>query len=136
MRGSRAKSGAAGAAFAALFAAAFLLTGPAHAQQKVPKGVTPEKIAQGEKLYAESGCAVCHGKEAKGVPGMTADLTDGKWGFIKEGSYGALAEVITKGLTAEETGGMPFPPRGGKNLTDDQIAALAAYVWKLNQEGE
>ncbi len=122
------------ATFAALIAFPVLWPGAAHPQQEKPKGVTPEKIAEGEKLFAESGCQVCHGKEAKGVPGMTADLTDGKWGFAEGGTCEALVAVITNGLTAEKTGGMPMAPRGGKKLTDEQVQALAAYVWNLNQK--
>lgn len=115
-------------------------TGLADPQQKpeaeLPEGVTQEKIASGEKLYAETGCQVCHGKDAKGAPGMTADLTDGEWGFVEEGTYEALLAVITDGLTAERTGGLPMAPRGGKKLTDEQVQALAAYVWHLNRKGE
>lgn len=103
---------------------------------QVPEGVTPERIAEGKKLFAGEGeCATCHGEDAKGVPGMTDDLTDGEWSFAEKGAYAALVKVTTEGLSEEQTGGLPMPPRGGKKLSDGQIAALAAYVWSLSHKG-
>lgn len=101
-------------------------------QGQLPQGVTKEMIAEGEKLYAGEGrCQPCHGPGGKGVTGMTASLTDTTWQFSGDGSYEKLVEVITKGLTADATGAMPMPE--GTRLAEDQVKAIAAYVWSLRQ---
>ncbi len=106
---------------------------PAWQQTALPDGVTPEMIAQGETLFAEVNCTVCHGPEAKGLPGMTGDLTDGEWSNVEGGTYESLIGVITSGLSADKTGGMAMAAKGGQSLTDEQVQALAAYLWSVNQ---
>ncbi len=106
---------------------------PAWQQAVLPDGVTPEKIAQGETLFAEVNCTVCHGPGAKGLPGMTGDLTDGEWSNVEGGTYESLIGVISSGLSADKTGAMPMPEQGGQSLTDEQVQALAAYLWSVNQ---
>lgn len=106
---------------------------PAWHQTALPDGVTPEMIAQGETLFAEVNCTICHGAGAKGQPGMTGDLTDGEWSNVEGGTYQSLIGVITSGLTADKTGGMPMAAKGGQSLTDEQVQALAAYLWSVNQ---
>jgi mono/diheme cytochrome c family protein len=58
---------------------------PEAAKLKNPVPSTPESIAAGKAAY-ESGCASCHGPDAKGDPPSTIpgvinppDLTDDKW---------------------------------------------------------
>ena len=109
---------------------------PAWQQAALPDGVTPEKIAQGETLFGEVNCTVCHGPEAKGLPGMTGDLSDGEWSNVEGGTYESVIGVISSGLSADKTGGMPMAPKGGQNITDEQVQALAAYVWSINQSNE
>ncbi|MEX0691378.1 MAG: hypothetical protein WD934_04725 [Gemmatimonadales bacterium] len=50
------------------------------------------------------------------------------------GSFADIIERITLGVPADisKTGGV-MAPRGGTPLTDDQIRAVAAYVWTLRQ---
>ena len=45
-----------------------------------------------------------------------------------------LSRVAASPLLATHTGAMP--PRGGGSFTDDQVRALAAYVFALSQQGE
>jgi len=103
-----------------------------------PAGVTDEKVAEGKALFlGEAKCALCHGKTAMGVAGMTSNLTDGEWKFAEHGSYEAIVGVIANGLSKEQTGGkVPMPSKDAKKLSDEQVQALAAYVWKLNQKGD
>jgi mono/diheme cytochrome c family protein len=105
-------------------------------QGQYPEGVTQEKIAQGETLFTEIGCTACHGANGQGMPGMTSSLTDGEWSYVEGGAYPALIETITNGVSAQRTGGLAMPAKGGKDLTDEQIQALAAYLWSVNQPGE
>lgn len=107
----------------------------ARAQQtdSLPSGVTAEMIAQGKTLYAGPGlCSACHGPEAKGVKGIGPDLTDAEW-LHGDGSYGALVSRIQEGVPAAiSKTGMVMPPRGGSRLDDNQVKAVAAYVWSLS----
>lgn len=109
---------------------------PAVQQGQYPEGVTAEKIAQGEKAFAEVGCVGCHGANGQGMPGMTSSLTDGEWSYVEGGAYPALIEVITEGVSAQQTGGLAMPAKGGRDLTEAQVQALAAYLWSVNQPGE
>jgi len=55
------------------------------------------------------------------------------WG---DGSYGSIVKIITDGVAApkEHTGAMPS--RGGAPLTDEQVRAVAAYVYALRRTGQ
>lgn len=106
--------------------------GVTDTSQELPEGVTAEKIATGEELFASQGCAVCHGAEGAGKPGMTGSLTDTEWKFAEGGTFAALVQVTKDGLTPAQTGGMPMPNAGSKKLTDAQVEALAAYVWRIS----
>lgn len=111
-------------------------TAPETTLQELPEGVTAAMIEEGKGLFAGAGiCAACHGVEAKGLPNLGADLTDSEW-LHSDGSYEAIEETITAGVTAEESSsGVPMPPKGGANLSEDQVEAVAAYVWSLSHGG-
>jgi mono/diheme cytochrome c family protein len=40
--------------------------------------------------------------------------------------------VITDGVPQPKKYRSPMPPKGGSQLTADQVSALAAYVWGLS----
>ena len=103
-------------------------------EDQTPAEVTEESIEAGRTLFAEAGCQNCHGADATGVAGMTSDLTDGEWRVVEDGAFGGLVTAITNGLGADRTGGVPMPAMGGADLSEDQINALAAYVWSMNRE--
>lgn len=98
----------------------------------LPPGVTAKIVQDGKALWSGAGlCLACHGPEGKG--GIGPDLTDGKWDHIN-GSYRELVDRIIKGvMPAESKSGQIMPPRGGGGLSDDQVKAVAAYVWTLNR---
>ncbi len=71
--------------------------------------------------------------DAKGGP-RAPDLTDTKWSQIT-GTYPEIVQIVTDGVPAEKVkiaGAFPMRPRGGTNLTDDQIRAVAGYVYSLS----
>lgn len=109
---------------------------PAAAPAQLPEGVTPEMIAEGRQIFGGAGiCFTCHGAEAKGVPNLGADLTDGKW-VHSDGSFEGIVKSIAQGVPAEKsTTGTPMPPKGGSTITDAQVKAVAAYVWSLSHAG-
>src|SRR5512138_1880357 len=111
--------------------AAVLGARPAVAQS--PAGVTPAAIAQGDTLFHGAGnCYACHGANAQGAVGP--NLTDAEW-IHSDGSYDAIVKQIVEGVTKEQSkSGIPMPPKGGSSITDDQVKAVAAYVYSLSHK--
>jgi len=111
--------------------AAALGARPAVAQ--APAAVTPAAIALGDSLFHSKGnCYACHGANAQGVVGP--NLTDAEW-IHSDGSYDAIVKQITTGVTAEESKSkVPMPPKGGSQMTDDEVKAVAAYVYSLSHK--
>jgi len=104
----------------------------AQTADSLPPGVTPELVARGKVIYNGSGlCMACHGTNAKGVTGP--DLTDTTW-LHHDGSFEALVKQITAGIDdkASKTGQI-MPPRGGSAISDEDVKAVAAYVWTLSK---
>ena len=120
--------------FGLLLAFAVLsVASPAAAQAPAPAGVTPAAIALGDSLFHSAGnCYACHGVNAQGAVGP--NLTDAEW-IHSDGSYDAIVKQITTGVTAEESKSkIPMPPKGGSSITDDQVKAVAAYVYSLSHK--
>lgn len=103
-----------------------------EAAQELPEGVTTDLIAKGDSLFHGSGlCYACHAAGGTGIPGLGADLTDDEW-RNSDGSYTNLIQRITEGVAAGQSeSGVPMPPKGGSQITEDQVRAVAAYVWSL-----
>lgn len=119
-----------------LVASLLALALPAAAQQadSLPAGVTSAMVAEGKKLFAGTGlCAACHGPEGKGVPGLGASLADRRWAH-SDGSFDAIVKQVLEGVPADKsTTGVAMPPKGGSQLSDEQVRAVAAYVWTLGR---
>lgn len=107
-------------------------TAGAQQADSLPAGVTAAMVADGKKVFQGPGlCTACHGPQAKGIGGLGPDLTDGTW-LHSDGSYEALVAQITAGVPANEsTTGLVMPPKGGANLSEEQVRSVAAYVWSL-----
>jgi glucose/arabinose dehydrogenase/cytochrome c5 len=99
-----------------------------------PPGATPEMVALGDRVYhgqvGGASCTGCHGASGKGTP-LGPDLTDSKW-LWSDGSYAGITRTIKDGVMQPKEYRSPMPPMGGAQLTDDQVSALAAYVWALS----
>ena len=113
--------------------------GPANrAASATPAAVTPASIALGVSIIHARGCRNCHGTDAKGRANGP-DLTSGKFLQV-DGSYDGFVKVITDGVPVaavkETSHKRAMPARGGAPtpLTDDQIKAVAAFVWSLNHK--
>ena len=102
--------------------------------EALPEGVTPEMVAQGKEIYAGVGlCFVCHGGDGTGMPGMGADLTDDEW-VQADGTFEGIVMTVAVGVDMENsTTGTVMPPKGGSSITDDQVKAVAAYVFTLSK---
>ncbi|OGU00969.1 MAG: hypothetical protein A2W29_08430 [Gemmatimonadetes bacterium RBG_16_66_8] len=108
----------------------------AHAQgDSLPPGVTAKMVTDGRGLFNGAGlCMACHGGDAKGVPNLGPDLTDAKW-LHSKGTYEDLVKQIMAGVAANKsTNGLVMPPKGGSQISDEQVKAVAAYVWTLGRK--
>ena len=105
---------------------------PAAMPAAMPEGVTAEMIAEGNTLFHGAGiCLTCHGQNGTGVTGLGPALGDAEW-LHSDGSYDAIVAQITKGVTAAESKtGVAMPAKGGSPITDEQVKAVAAYVYSL-----
>ncbi len=109
------------------------LSAASASAQALPDGVTQAMVDKGNETFHKAGlCYACHGQDAKGLVGP--NLTDDVW-LHSKGSYPELIEQITKGVTKEESkSGIPMPAKGGSSITDDDVKAVAAYVWSLSHK--
>jgi len=102
--------------------------------ESLPEGVTPEMVSEGKGIYAGVGlCYVCHGGDGTGMPGMGANLTDDEW-VQADGSFEGIVRTVMAGVDVDKsTTGVAMPPKGGSSITDDQVKAVAAYVYTLSK---
>jgi mono/diheme cytochrome c family protein len=95
---------------------------------------TPQQLARGDSIFrgkvAGGLCFTCHQLNAKGLPGLAPDLTDAKW-LHGDGSYEFIVANIIKGVPKPKQASAPMLPRGGANLSDADVRAVAAYVYSL-----
>ena len=102
----------------------------------MPSGVTAAMIATGDSIFNNRSCKNCHLVGGVGGP-RAPNLTDSQWIHI-DGSYDSIIKLVTTGFTKAEQVDKQYQfsmnPRGGVNLTDDQIRAVAAYVYSLSHK--
>jgi mono/diheme cytochrome c family protein len=102
----------------------------------VPPGATADEFALGKKIFdgevAGATCAGCHGAGGVGSP-VGADLTAGTW-LWSDGSLEGITKTILAGVPEPKEHAGAMPPKGGVDLTDDQVKAVAAYVWSLGHQ--
>lgn len=103
--------------------------GPAIPAQ-LPAGVTAAMITEGQQIFTSTGnCYTCHGPDAKGTQ-LAPNLTDSEWLNIS-GKYDEIVKTVHTGVPQPKQHPAPMPSMGGAQLTDDQVNAVAAYVWSL-----
>ncbi len=116
-------------------ALAMVGAGQAAAQEKAaaPAGVTAAAIAKGDTIYHKAGlCYACHGSNAEGAVGP--NLTDAEW-LHGDGSYDMIVATVTSGVPADKAKkGIPMPPKGGSSITEEEVKAVAAYVYSLSHK--
>lgn len=105
----------------------------AAAQNAAPAGVTPAAIAKGDSIFHQTGlCYACHGSNAEGAVGPS--LVDKEW-LHSDGSYDNIVATITTGVPTEKAKkGVAMPPKGGSAISDDDVKAVAAYVYSLSHK--
>jgi glucose/arabinose dehydrogenase len=105
----------------------------AAASLPVPNGATEAMMALGDRIYhgrvGGAACTGCHGLNGTGTP-LGPSLTDAKW-MWSDGGYRGIRATIAAGVPQPKKYRSPMPPMGGAQLSSDEIAAVAAYVWGL-----
>jgi glucose/arabinose dehydrogenase len=97
----------------------------------VPPGATRQQVVLGDRIFhgqADNGtCAGCHGTDAGGTS-VGPSLTNGiyVWG---DGSLQAITRTIKTGVPRPRNYTGVMPPNGGAQLSDEDVAAVSAYVW-------
>lgn len=100
----------------------------------LPADISPAMIALGDSIFNNNSCRKCHLTGGRGGK-LAPNLTDRVWIHI-DGSFPAIVRLVTSGFTKDEQKDPQYEysmnPRGGSNLSDAQIRAVAAYVWTLS----
>lgn len=106
----------------------------ASAQAQEVDSTSAQMAARGKTVYeGKSGgalCFTCHGPQAKGVPGLGPDLTDGTW-LHGDGGFTFLQTIVRSGVSKPKRASAVMPPMGGGQLSNEQLAALAVYLRSL-----
>ena len=82
---------------------------------------TEEQVVEGEAIYT-SGCASCHGKDARGTEGgspLVGSVFQSRW---HDKSIGSLFEITKRTM----------PKSNPASLDDKAYAALVAFMLKIN----
>jgi mono/diheme cytochrome c family protein len=106
---------------------------PPAADQAASPASNPALIARGDAVYHGPGnCYACHGSKAAGSVGP--NLADSEW-IHSKGTYEDIVAQINSGVTKEQSkSGIPMPPKGGSTISDDDVKAVAAYIYSLRQK--
>lgn len=107
------------------------------AEDATSESVTPEQILAGSNLFNGGTCIICHAIAGKGSGTRAPDLSDVEW-LHSQGDLDGILQTIISGVPQQSIKAVkprPFPmnPKGGLNVSDEQMASVAAYVWALSQ---
>lgn len=102
---------------------AFLFIGCSQERHPAPD------LASGKAAF-DNACAVCHGFDGDGLPGLGSSLVENL--FVLESTESELVELIRNGRPANDpnnASGREMPPRGGyPDLSDGDLRNIAAFV--------
>ena len=117
-------------------------TQPSDNSVEEKRGVTGEDEACGEitdarikagatQFVGKANCFTCHKGNGTGSA-LGPDLTDNTWIHIS-GDYSSIIDNIRTGVKLPIEYPTPMPAMGGAKLTDEEVCAVAAYVWSLSR---
>ena len=95
-----------------------------------------EPLSPGEVVYQNT-CQVCHGADANGVVGLGKPLRNSA--YIQDNDDAEVFRNIAEGRLPEDplnTTGVAMPARGAKNISDDQIHDVVAYLRTLQDPSQ
>ncbi|MGE3801814.1 MAG: cytochrome c, partial [Candidatus Kapaibacterium sp.] len=94
--------------------------------------ITDARIKAGATLFVgKANCFTCHKANGAGSA-LGPDLTDKTWIHIS-GDYSSIIDNIRTGVKLPIEYPTPMPALGGAKLTDEEVCAVAAYVWSLSR---
>jgi glucose/arabinose dehydrogenase/mono/diheme cytochrome c family protein len=100
----------------------------------IPPGGSPEQVALGERIFhgqaAGGTCAGCHGVDAQGSE-VGSNLASGHWQW-SDGSVAGITRTIDNGVSKPKSHIGVMPPKGGAQLSQTDVAAVADYVWAIS----
>ena len=100
----------------------------------LPEGVTADMVAHGEEIFSGTGiCFTCHMPGGVGGP-LAPNLTDDEW-LNTDGTYEGIVQTVTTGVPEPVEYPGIMLPKGGSPIGDDDVRAVAAYVWSLSNGG-
>ena len=98
----------------------------------LPEGVTVAMAREGQDIFHGEGvCVTCHLRQGVGGP-LAPDLTDDIWLNI-DGEYESMVNIIMTGVPTPQEHPGQMLARAGTSITDDQVRAVAAYVYTLSR---
>lgn len=97
----------------------------------LPPGTDFQQAVRGHELFPV--CAVCHGLEGEGTQ-LGPSLRDPEW-IHGSGELDDLVQVIRTGVADPREHPIPMPEMGGGRFTDEDLRALAVYVYALSRSG-
>jgi mono/diheme cytochrome c family protein len=96
--------------------------------------LTRAMIARGDSIFhgraAGAICSSCHAPGGAGTV-LVQPLTDNTWHY-SDGSYPSIREVTATGVPDATT---PMAPMGGAILSQQDLVAVAAYVFWISRGG-
>jgi mono/diheme cytochrome c family protein len=95
----------------------------------LPPGASVDQLEQGRQLFAV--CTVCHGADAAGTQ-LGPSLRGPEWIRI-EGSVEEIQQIVRDGVPSPARYPVPMPQGGGGDFDDQELRALATYVFALRQ---
>ena len=96
----------------------------------LPAGVTADVVEEGRQLFLP--CAICHGLDGLGNQ-LGPSLRDSSWTHIG-GSLEEIERVVRDGIPAPKEYPVPMAPMGGGEFDDQELRAVAAYVYAISRE--
>ncbi len=96
---------------------------------QTPPGASPDQVALGEQIFHQQTCTGCHSPDGKGSA-VGSNLTTGQYSW-SDGSPQAIAQTIMSGVPKPKDHIGAMPPRGGAQLSQADVTAVADYVWAL-----
>jgi mono/diheme cytochrome c family protein len=123
-------------AFAAVAAAVVTGCHRTPVNSELKPAITVAMVQHGDSLFHARSCVKCHGNDAHGA--KNAPSLMGPTFLHVNGTYGDFVRIITSGVPKDSikvpTHPFAMQPRGGNQnpMTDEEIRAVAAYVYSLS----
>jgi mono/diheme cytochrome c family protein len=108
--------------------AAYLKSVPGSADSPAPLSAGDPVMVAGQAIYRDQ-CAACHQIDGKGVPQLFPSLADSSG--VRSRDATTLIRIVLRGARSVATAREPTAPgmpSFGRQLNDEQIAAVVSYV--------